>query len=385
MKVLHVYRTFFPDTQGGLEETIRQICVNTQELGFESRVFTFSTDPNPRVIEIDGVSVHRVQESFEFASCNVSISAFSEYEKQVAWADLVNIHFPWPFADVLHLATKIRKPTVVTYHSDIVRQKLLLSLYRPLMMKFLRTVDKIVCTSPNYFATSNVLSNFQEKTEIIPIGIEESSYPIPTAQQEANVVSKWGKDYFLFVGVFRYYKGLHLLLDAAKDAPYPVIIVGSGPIEADLKSQARALGLDNVVFTGRVSEADKVALFKNCKAVVFPSYLRTEAFGVTLLEGAMFSKPLISTEIGSGTSHVCIHELNGLVVPPGQARFLRKAMDQIYHRPDLVKLMGRRSRERYEKLFTGKLMGMRYAELYNNLLNRTDENLSDNKPAVSQN
>ena len=384
MKILHVYRTFFPDTQGGLEETIRQICVNTKALGFDSRVFTLSANPEPAVVDVDGISVHRVKESFEIASCNISLSAFREYEKQLEWADLVNIHFPWPFADVLHLATKMRKPTVVTYHSDIVRQKVLLSLYHPLMMKFLKTVDKIVCTSPNYFATSNVLSNFQEKSEIIPIGIEESFYPTPSEAQEEAAVSRWGKDYFLFVGVFRYYKGLHLLLDAAKDAPYRVIIVGSGPIEDDLKAQAKELELENVIFTGRVSDADKVALFRNCRAVVFPSYLRTEAFGVTLLEGAMFSKPLISTEIGSGTSHVCIHDLNGLVVPPGQARFLRRAMDQIYHRPDLADLMGKRSRKRYERLFTGKLMGMRYAELYTSLLDQDARPVQAKAPSASR-
>ena len=36
LKVLHVYRTYFPDTQGGLEEVIRQICLNTRAEGVES-------------------------------------------------------------------------------------------------------------------------------------------------------------------------------------------------------------------------------------------------------------------------------------------------------------------------------------------------------------
>ncbi len=373
MKVLHVYRTFFPDTQGGLEETIRQICANTRQHGVESRVLTLSTDPDPEVLEFDGIEVHRAQQTVEIASCGMSITAFDMYKRLLEWADIVNFHFPWPFADMLHLANAKRKPTVVTYHSDIVRQRLLLLFYKPLMMRFLGSVDKIVCTSPNYFATSDVLTHFQQKTEVFPIGIEESTYPKITEEEEQKAVDKWGKDFFLFVGVFRYYKGLHLLLKAAKDAPYRVIIVGSGPIEQDLKQQAERLGLDNVVFTGRIGDADKVALFRNCRAVVFPSYLRTEAFGVTLLEGAMFGKPLISTEIGSGTSHVCIHDTNGIVVPPGHERFLRKAMDQLHYRPEMARLMGRRSRERYEKLFTGRLMGLRYAELYKSLVESGSE------------
>jgi O-antigen biosynthesis rhamnosyltransferase len=364
VNVLHVYRTFFPDTQGGLEETIRQICVSTKKHGINSRVLTPSKNPEPSVLIVDEIEVHRVQQSFEIASCNFSLQALKVFREQLEWADLVNYHFPWPFADLLHFSAGIRKPTVITYHSDIVRQKTLMAFYRPLMNRFLSSVNKIICTSPNYFATSEVLSNFENKVEIIPIGIQESSYPTATSVEKNEAKAKWGEDYFLFVGVFRYYKGLHLLLEAAKNAPFKVIIVGSGPIEGELKAQAKSLDLKNVVFTGQVTDEEKVALFANSRAVVFPSYLRTEAFGVTLLEGAMLSKPLISTEIGSGTSHICIDGKNGLVVTPGNAKSLRTAMDQIYYRPEMAKLMGKRSRDRFDKLFTGDLMGIRYANLY---------------------
>jgi len=42
IRVLHVYRTYFPDTQGGGEELIRQICLSTGQQGVENRVFTLS-------------------------------------------------------------------------------------------------------------------------------------------------------------------------------------------------------------------------------------------------------------------------------------------------------------------------------------------------------
>src|SRR5690606_1882198 len=113
-------------------------------------------------------------------------------------------------------------------------------------------------------------------------------------------------------------------------APYRIVIAGSGPIEGELKRQAAELNLRNVHFLGHVSDREKVALFKLSRAVVFPSYLRSEAFGVTLLEGAMFGRPLISTEIGSGTSHVNIHGETGLVVPPGSPKALRAGMDRLY-------------------------------------------------------
>ncbi|MEJ2610669.1 MAG: glycosyltransferase, partial [Candidatus Thiodiazotropha sp.] len=83
-------------------------------------------------------------------------------------------------------------------------------------------------------------------------------------------------------------------------------IAGAGPTERELKERVTRLGLNNVHLLGHVDDAEKVALMRLCRAVVFPSHLRSEAFGVTLLEGAIHSKPLISTEIGTGTSYINI-------------------------------------------------------------------------------
>ena len=151
-------------------------------------------------------------------------------------------------------------------------------------------------------------------------------------------------------------------------ASYKVVIVGSGPVERELQEQATRLGLENVIFAGFVSDREKMALFRLCRAVVFPSYLRSEAFGVTLLEGAMSARPLISAEVGSGTSHVNIHGETGLVVPPGNSDALRHAMDELYHQPEKARLMGVNARQRYEKLLTGARMGERYAGAYGRIL-----------------
>jgi glycosyltransferase involved in cell wall biosynthesis len=370
MKVLHVYRTYFPDTQGGLEEVIRQICLNTQENGVTSRVFTLSDEPYPRRLPRVEAEVVRVRKTFEIASCGFALTGIPQFAKEVEWADLVHYHYPWPFSDLMYLAAGRSKPAVLTYHSDIIRQQFLLSIYRPLMGRYLRAMDRIIATSPNYFATSDVLNNYADKVEVIPIGLDEPSSP-PLHEQNrdlAEVEHAYGRDFFLFVGVLRYYKGLHILLDAIKQAPYEVVIVGAGPVEAALREQAKRLGLGNVIFTGYISDKIKMALFQLCRAVVFPSYLRSEAFGVTLLEGAMSSKPLISAEVGSGTSHVNIDGLTGIVVEAGSSLALRAAMDKLYHDKASADEMGKNARRRYETLFTGRLMGQRYAQMYAEVL-----------------
>jgi rhamnosyl/mannosyltransferase len=251
------------------------------------------------------------------------------------------------------------------------------------MNRFLGSMDRIVCTSPNYFATSDVLPRFANKVDVIPIGVDETSYVNPSDEMLAAAEAKCGRDFFLFVGVLRYYKGLHILLDAIQGAPYDVVIVGSGPTERELKRQADDLGLDNVIFTGYLPDEEKLSLLRLCRGVVFPSYMRSEAFGVTLLEGAMYGRPLISTEVGSGTSHVNIDGETGLVVPPGSPKALRHAMDQLWHRPDLARHMGHNARLRYERLFTGHVMGTRYYELYRQLID-TPVVADDARPRQAQ-
>lgn len=374
MRVLHFYRTY-SQSYGGIEQVIYQLCVGATRRGIETEVLTLSRDMarTESEVVIDGHRVIRAQLDFEIASTGFSRGVFGKFRELAAQADIIHYHFPWPFMDVVHFATgvsRMNKPTVVTYHSDIVRQKLLLQFYRPLMHRFLGSVDRIVASSPNYLATSSVLERFRDKVVVIPYGLDRSShsYPAPGAELLAGWRQRLGDRFFLFVGVLRYYKGLHILLDAARHSEYPIVIVGAGPIEAELKEHARRNDLHNVVFLGALPDADKAALLTLCHAIVFPSHLRSEAFGISLLEGAMYGKPMISSEIGTGTSFINIDGETGRVVPPGDPAAFRQAMDDLWHHPDEAAEMGRRAAARYEALFTADRMAEAYVKLYRELL-----------------
>jgi rhamnosyl/mannosyltransferase len=270
--------------------------------------------------------------------------------------------------DVVHFATRVRKPTVVTYHSDIIRQKSLLRLYRPLMSTFLADVSSIVATSPNYLETSDVLNHYKHKVSVIPIGLDRASYPQPSAAKLSRWSKALGPKFFLFIGVLRYYKGLHILMEAAQGNDYPIVIVGAGPIESELKAQAQQLGLRNIHFLGFLPDEDKAALLTLSFGVLFPSHLRSEAFGISLLEGAMYGKPMISSEIGTGTTFINIGGETGLVVPPGDAPALRNAMRHLWDNPDVAASMGRCAEERYWKYFTAEQMVRSYVDLYGDLM-----------------
>jgi rhamnosyl/mannosyltransferase len=353
---------------GGIEQVINQIARGSAKLGVKTDVLSLTPDRVPRTIDIDGYQAHRARLTIQIASTGFSASAFLRFAQLAKKADVIHYHFPWPFMDVVHFATRVKKPTVVTYHSDIIRQKKLLKLYRPLMWKYFGDVSCIVATSPNYLATSDVLAKFKHKVSVIPIGLDKTTYPVPSPEKLAYWRDRLGQKFFLFVGVIRYYKGLHILMEAASGTDYPIVIVGSGPIEAELKKMAVRFRLKNVHFLGRLPDEDKVALLMLCFCILFPSHMRSEAFGVSLLEGAMYGKPMISCEIGTGTTFINIENETGLVVPSGDPFALRQAMQYLWEHPERAEKMGESAEARYWKIFTADKMVRTYVNLYSDLL-----------------
>ncbi|MEO8407776.1 MAG: glycosyltransferase, partial [Oxalobacteraceae bacterium] len=132
MRILHFYKTYYPDTWGGIEQVIRQLCSATSELGAVNQILTLTPQRQAGELLIDGQRVHRLPQDFEIASNSFSLRAIPALARLAAQADVVHYHFPWPFMDLAHFMARVKTPSVVTYHSDIIRQKNLLRVYRPL-------------------------------------------------------------------------------------------------------------------------------------------------------------------------------------------------------------------------------------------------------------
>ena len=366
--ILHVYRTYFPDPPGGLQEAIRQIALSTGMQGLSNTIFTLSPQPEPNVLLRPEARVVRSRSWAAPASCDLGgWSAFTSFSQLASESDVLHYLFPWPFADVLHAVVRPDRPAVLTYISDVIRQRWLGLAYAPLMWRTLRQMRVIVANSPAYANTSPVLSHpeIRSKVRVIPLGIEESSYP---KEGDDSIFQRLGvsadEPYLLFIGVLRYYKGAHFLVRAAKNLGAKIVVAGSGPEGENLKLLATEIEADNVIFAGQVTDAEKVALLRRCRALVLPSHLRSEAFGMVLVEAAMFGRPLISCEIGTGTSYVNDHEVTGFVVAPESPDKLRWAMKTLLDDEQLAVKMGIASRIRYDKLFSGPALGRAYADVF---------------------
>ena len=371
MRILHFFKTYYPDTTGGIEQVIFQLCQGTRELGVDNQVLTLSPNPEPARLQVADHSVMRVKEQLNLASTGFSLQAFSQFKAMAKEADIVHFHFPWPFMDLVHFASLHDRPTVLSYHSDIIKQRSLLKLYTPLMNRFLGSMDRILVASPNYLRSSETLQPFADKTVVVPYGLNREAYPQVSAQQLDDWRQRLPAKFFLFVGVLRYYKGLASLLSALEGTDYPLVIIGSGPEEQALKAQAERLQLRNVLFLGRLDDTDKACLLQLCYALAFPSHLRSEAFGISLLEAAMYSKPMISCEIGTGTTYVNIHEETGLAVPPENPPALRLALRRLWDNPQEAEQFGANALARFNAVFTAQRMCEQTAGIYRELVNDT--------------
>lgn len=375
MRVLHVYRTYFPDAPGGIQEAIRQIALATRPHGVESRIFTLSTAPSPTQINAEEGQIIRSRSWAAPASCDLGgLRALTRFRDEARHAEVIHYHFPWPFSDLLHLFTRPKAPALMTYHADIVNKGLVLeALYRPLMQKMLARMQAVVTTSPDYEQQSTVLRRHvtAEQRRVIPLGILESTYETATAESRliapAKELGLAPNGYFLFIGSLRAYKGLETLALAAEHSPLPIVIAGAGQEQPIVNRMLR--NNDRVFHLENATNATKIALLRDCRALILPSDRRSEAFGMVLIEAGMMGRPAISTRLGTGTSYVNRHDETGLCIEPRDPKALINAFHALMD-DDRALRYGKAARERYERHFSGVALGENYANLYREIIEK---------------
>ncbi|GLQ18657.1 glycosyltransferase [Maritalea porphyrae] len=375
MRVMQVYKVYRPEDFTGVPRVIHSIAEGLTSRSVETVVLATSKGCNPKPIVVDSHQVHLAKRDIQIASTSFSREAFGKFAELAQSVDIIHYHFPWPAGDLLELAHRHNLPTLVTYHSDIVKQKSLSKIYNPLMKWFLNRTDSIVATSVNYAESSPVLQNFRNKVTTIPIGLAERP------KLNNKLVGKWqerlGNDFILFVGALRYYKGIRYLIEASRLTNIPIVIVGEGALETSSKAPLP----DNITHITNVSDPDKEALLELCKAFILPSHLRSEAFGISLLEAARAGKPMISCEIGTGTSFVNVNGRTGITVPPADPISIKEAMEKLFYNQHLSHQLGIGARRRFMDLFTVEKMANSYGDLYQQLIEKRRRNSEMHNPS----
>ena len=360
LRVLEVNKAYYPHI-GGIETVIRQYA---EELGkrdgFEVKVLVCRDDRGGmRREKINGVDVTKCGSLGTYFSCPLSGQFIRKFREMAAKADVVHIHVPFPLADAALLLSGFSGRVVVSWHSDVVKQKKLLLLYKPFMMSLLRRADRILVATEGHIDGSAYLSDFRKKCTIVPYGIvpEDYSGVAPegfltekcTYQDSVKV---------MFTGRLVYYKGIDVLINA-----FPAVrncelfICGEGELETMLRSSVIVQNMaDRVHFLGFLPENELKKAFADCDIFVLPSVERSEAFGIVQLEAMACGKPVINTALPSGVPYVSLHGITGLTIPPSDTGALAFALNRLAADRELREEMGRNAAERVKTEFSENIV-----------------------------
>ncbi len=366
MQVLHVYKDY-PPVIGGIENHLRLLAEHQARRGLDVTVLVTSPERETSERVENGVRVIRAGRLAELLSTPLSLSLFTRLRRLAP--DVTHLQFPYPPGDLAHLLFGRSRATVVTYQSDIVRQRLAGWAYRPLQRRLLARADRIIATSPNYPHSSQALRHVRHKCAVVPMGIETAAWGRADSAEVDAIRRRFPGPLVLFVGRLRYYKGLEYLIHAMTSVGASLVVVGEGRLRAELEHQAlRGGAAERIFFLGDMPQDLLPAYYAAADVLVLPSSHRSEAYGLVLLEAMACGTPVISTELSTGTSFVNLSGETGLVVPPRDPEALADAIRACLADPVARARMGERGRRRVADEFQVERMVERVIGVYEDAL-----------------
>lgn len=355
MQILQVNKFYHP-VIGGIERVVRHLAEGLQARDYDVRVLTARRQGVGKHERVNGVPVARTSSLGTALSTPLSPTFPSRLAQTASEADIVHHHLPNPLSVISHQLTAPDAPTVVTYHSDIVRQETALKLYRPVLERFLNSVDHIITTSPHLRDNSPFLEPHSDKTTVIPLSIDLDEYAdVTSGESEPPILTD--RPVVLFVGRLNYYKGVEYLLEAIAelDADATLLLVGDGERRTDLEQRVDELDVgDRVTFLGTVDDEKLQRCYASADVFVLPSVEPSEAFGLVQLEAMAHEIPVINTSLPTGVPWVSLDGETGLTVPPEDADALANALDQLLSNSSLRREYGKNGRTRVESRFSRK-------------------------------
>lgn len=371
LKVLQVNKLYSPVT-GGIERIVQYIAEGLKD-DVDMQVLVCQTKGRGRDDVINGVKVHRAGSMGILFSLPISFPFLFKFRNMAGKADIVHIHCPFPLADLACMLSGYKGKVVVSWHSDVVKQKKLMLLYRPVMEWLLKRADVIIVSANGIIEGSSYLGPYKEKCRIIPFAVnpevdrkgKEYLETLPLRRIDEEQITR-----FLFVGRLVYYKGVDVLLRAfAKVENAKLHIVGSGELENQLKNFVYSNNMsDKVSFKGNISDQELEREFEDCDVFVLPSVMKSEAFGLVQQEAMAYGKPVINTKLKSGVPEVSVDGETGITVEPGDVDGLTKAMQELIDNPVKRLRLGKAARKKVDEQYTMEVMLERVKEIYENCI-----------------
>jgi len=363
LRVLHVGK-YYPPYRGGMESHLEGLSYELNRV-VDLEVIVANTRRRTTKETIDGVKVTRVGKLFDLQSAPICPALVRQLRD--AKADIIHIHWPNPSAVLAYLASGHRGRLVLTYHSDVVRQRILAAAFTPILRAVLKRAAAIIVSSPNYIDGSYVLPEFRARCRVIPFGVSGDFFTQFDPKDVKRIREDYGPRIVLGVGRMVYYKGFEHLVRAMAHVDAHLLLIGKGPLREYLDQLALELGVsERITFLSEV--ADIRPYYQAADVFALSSVMRSEAFGIVQLEAMACGKPVINTQLNSGVTFVSPHGVSGLTVPPADSVALGEGISQLLNQPEWRAELGDRARQRVTGDFTVERMVQSTLELYQEVM-----------------
>lgn len=373
INVLHIGK-FFP-VRGGVERVMFDIAIGLLDTDIECDILCVSNCESRYDIKKNKdysiLQNHLIlcKKNGELARTMLSIDMISKLKKICNRYDIIHIHHPDPMASLALFISGFKGKVVLHWHSDILKQKHLLKLYKPLQKWLINRADIILGTTPKYIEESPYLRSCQDKTDYLLIGADEVVFDKQKVEDIKNRYA--GKKIVFSLGRLVEYKGFEYLIEAAKkiDDNTILLIGGDGYLKDKLNELIEENNLsDKVKMLGLLSDSDKLAYIGACDVFCISSILKTEAYAIVQVEAMSCGKPVISTDIpGSGVSWVNKHGVSGVVVKPNSSEEISNAISSLTKDVSLYTKLSNGAKKRFNDLFRKEDMIRNIYDIYRKL------------------
>ena len=383
--ILQANKLYHP-VVGGIETVVRDIATGLTDRGHNSSVLAATPFGCGGLSTMEGVRVRKTASLGRVQSVPLSPAYPVRLFQESMDVDIVHHHLPNPLGPIAHTLTpSANVSTVVTYHSDIVRQQTALQLYAPILRSFLNNVERILVTSPPLLEHSEFLAPHREKCTVIPLSIDIEAIVGSTKKDDGitdygpavSVQTDATEPIILFVGRLNYYKGVEYLIDAMKTVDAKLLVIGEGERREALERRTREKNIaDRIRFFGHVDDDTLAGCYEAADVFVLPSVEPTEAFGIVQVEAMAHEVPVVNTALPTGVPWVSPDGETGLTVPPRDSDALAGAITELLSDDEQRCSLGRNGRERVLELFTRENMLDRIEAVYADVLgNRSGNDL----------
>lgn len=355
MRILHISKYYYPYI-GGVENICKYLVEGMPQ--HEIAVLCFNERHEDTIEYVNGIKVYRVGTKINISRQALSLSYFPMMRRAIKEfrPDIIHFHWANPFpAAVLLTMMPSNVKLVIHWHMDIIKQKKIYPLIKPIEKALLKRADLVVVTSPTYRDASVPLQAFKDKVKILPCAVDEDNFVLRNGDLEkiGEIKKRYGnKPIVFFVGRHIQYKGLPHLIEAEKfvKSDCVFVVAGNGPLTAELKAKCNS---SRVLFVGRLSDEDLKLHHYAASVFAFPSVTKNEAFGIALAEAMYCGTPAVTFTIpGSGVNWVSLNGVTGIEVPNGDDEAFAKAIDTLLENKELYRVYAENGMKRVKEKFT---------------------------------